>query len=197
MIMNGTLILISAPSGGGKNSVMRELMKRCDDAVQLVTTTTRQKRVGEQDGVDYYFISREQFEKKIQDDGFVEWNEYNGNLYGTEWNELSERLASHAVVFSQAEVHGKANLDKAQVPHISVFLLPERTDVLEKRLRGRGGMSDADIAERLRIADAEIGASHCYDLAIVNTEGDMQGTVEQIARFLAEKRGVPIYSART
>lgn len=168
---------------------MRELMKRYDDAAQLVTTTTRERREGETDGVDYYFISRPTFEKKIAKGEFVEYNEYNGNLYGTTWHELNARLSRHAVVFSQAEVHGKANLDKADIPHVSVFLLPESMNVLERRLLARGGMSDTDIAARLTISQKEIDASRSYDLRVVNREGRFRDTVEEIALFLDGRVG--------
>lgn len=169
---------------------MRELMKRYDDAVQLVTTTTRPRREGEKDSVDYYFISRDAFEKNAALGGFVEYNEYNGNLYGTAWHELNACLATHTVVFSQAEVHGKANLDAAKLPHISIFLLPEDLRVLEQRLRSRGGMKDEDIAERLRIAKEEIAASKSYDLRVVNKDGRFAETVEEIANFLKENKGL-------
>ena len=84
---NGILVLVSAPSGGGKNVVIRQLMARYPGSVQLVTTTTRPMRDGEKHGVDYYFISKEDFQYKLAAGGFVEHNEYNGNYYGTERGE--------------------------------------------------------------------------------------------------------------
>lgn len=185
--MKGTLILISAPSGGGKNAVIQSLMRTFGDAVQLVTTTSRPPREGEKHGVDYYFISKEEFQQKLDIGDFVEYNEYAGNYYGTEWAELHRCEESAALVFSQAEVHGKRSLDALKVPHISVFLLPESLEILEKRLEQRGGMARENIERRLEIAKAEIAEAETYDLPIVNTDGKMAETVDRIATFIRER----------
>ncbi len=182
----GTLVLISAPSGGGKNAVIRELLQRFPHSAQLVTTTTRPMRAGEQNGVDYHFLSRDAFLEKQAAGGFVETNEYAGNWYGTEWEKLNQALAQYDVVFSQAEVNGKENLDRQHVPHISIFLLPENLDILHQRLIARGGMDPANIAERLRIAEAEIEHGKRYDLALVNKEGAFQETIATVEKALRD-----------
>lgn len=186
---NGTLILVSAPSGGGKNAVIHALLKRFPNSVQLVTTTTRPMREGERDGVDYYFMPRATFETKLAQGDFVEHNEYAGNLYGTEWEKLRACQAAHPLVFSQAEVNGKQSLDALKVPHVSIFLLPESLDILEKRLRNRGGMPEENIRTRLEIAKAEIEVGKTYDLPLVNREGHMDETVDQIAAYIEETVG--------
>ncbi len=186
---SGILVLVSAPSGGGKNAVIHALLQRFPNSIQLVTTTTRPKREGEQDGVDYYFMPREQFEEQLRSGGFVEHNEYAGNLYGTEWDKLRACQASHQLVFSQAEVNGKQSLDRLRVPHISIFLLPESIDILEKRLRNRGGMPEDNIRERLDIAAREIEVGKTYDFPIVNREGYMGETVDSIASYIEERLG--------
>ncbi len=187
ILMNGLLVLVSAPSGGGKNAVIRALLKRVPDATQLVTTTTRQRRSGEIHGKDYYFISRDAFEKKISNGELVEWNEYAKNLYGTEWKELRERRARYSVVLSQAEVNGKKNLDRLHIPHLSFFLLPENFDVLKRRIRARGGVSEAVLDRRLAIARNEIEASEAYDYRIANKEGKMIETVAEIEGIIRER----------
>jgi guanylate kinase len=144
-------------------------------------------RAGERDGVDYYFISKSDFQAKLKAGGFVEYNEYNGNFYGTERAELERREAAHPLVFSQAEVHGKQSLDRLSIPHISVFLLPESMEVLRGRLEKRGGMTEADIQQRLAIAKEEIAASESYDLRIVNKEGFMESAVGEIAAYIDKK----------
>jgi guanylate kinase len=189
----GTLVLVSAPSGGGKNAIIRALLDRFTGAVQLVTTTTREKRPGEKEGVDYYYISKEEFKKKLADGEFVEYNEYADNFYGTQWQHLHEALATHKIVFSQAEVHGKASLDRLDVPHISIFLLPESLDVLKERIEERGGTSKESLAMRLETAKAEIQSSEMYDFPIVNKDGYMDKTIDAIVTYLAEEKGLAPY----
>ncbi len=183
----GLLILISSPSGGGKNTVIKSLLKYFDNAVQLVTTTTRKKRDGERDGVDYHFISRKKFEEKLEKKDFVEYNEYSGNLYGTQWKDLNESISSHKIVLSQADVHGKKNLDLQKVPHLSIFLLPENLSILEQRITRRGGVSKEDMKKRLQAAEKEISNSEIYDHRIVNRQGAMEKTIEEIKNII-EKR---------
>lgn len=188
----GKLVVISAPSGGGKNAIMRALLQRFENAAQLVTTTTRLPRPGERDGIDYHFISKELFQEKLAKGEFAEHNLYVDNYYGTEWQVLEDSLAAHNVVFSQVEVMGKKNLDRAGVPHVSIFLLPENLEVLDARLHKRGGMREEDIAARLEIAKYEIEASHIYDFRIVNHEGRLQETIRGITEYLGETHGLPL-----
>lgn len=183
---SGLLVLISSPSGGGKNSVIRELLKHVPHSAQFVTTTTRVKRAGEIDEKDYYFISHEAFQKKIDAGEFVEWNTYSENRYGTEWQHLIDFVSMYRVVFSQADVHGKKHLDDCAVPHLSIFLVPEHTDILRKRIIARGGVAKEDMDERLRIAEQEIAAANRYDYCIVNKEGQMQRTVETIETIIGQ-----------
>ncbi len=186
----GTLVLVSAPSGGGKTAIIRALLARYSDSMQLVTTTTREKRPGEQEGVDYYYISKEAFQEKLVQDEFVEYNEYAGNFYGTQWQHLRAALAAHSVVFSQAEVHGKASLDRLAVPHISIFLLPESLDILRGRIEQRGGTSEDSLMARLETAKEEIASADKYDLPIVNKDGYMDQTIEEIIAYLSEEHGL-------
>lgn len=188
----GKLVVISAPSGGGKNAIMRSLLQRFENAAQLVTTTTRPPRPGERDGIDYYFITKEAFLEKLEKKAFAEHNIYVDNYYGTEWQVLHDSLATYRIVFSQVEVTGKKNLDRAGVPHVSIFLLPESFDVLEARLHKRGGMKEADIAARLEIAKYEIEASEVYDFRIINHEGKLAETVQGIAKYLEEIEPLPL-----
>ncbi|PIZ95561.1 MAG: guanylate kinase [Candidatus Magasanikbacteria bacterium CG_4_10_14_0_2_um_filter_37_12] len=177
---NGLLVLISSPSGGGKNTVIKSLLKYFVHATQLVTTTTRKKRVGEQDGTDYHFINREEFETKLKNGDFVEYNEYSGSLYGTQWEDLTNAVSNHEIVLSQADVHGKKNLDKQGVPHLSIFLLPENLDVLKHRITQRGGVSNEDMQKRLEAAEHEIETSKIYDYQITNEQDNMEQTINMI-----------------
>ena len=184
----GILVLISSPSGGGKNSVIRKLIDHIDDAVQFVTTTTRDRREGEINGTDYHFISRNVFEKKIEAGDFVEYNDYAGNLYGTEKEKLDASLKEHNILFSQADVNGKHSLDKLDIPHLSIFLMPESMDVLRERIINRGGVSEEKMHERLQIAEEELETSKDYDVRVINKEGKLDETVDEIAGIIEEYR---------
>jgi guanylate kinase len=184
--MSGKLILISSPSGGGKNSVIKALLAQFKNATSFVTTTTRKKRKGEEHGKDYYFISREEFELMLEHEKFVEHNEYAGNLYGTEKAKLNEFLETYDLVFSQADVHGKHSLDKLDIPHLSIFLMPESLDVLKERIINRGGVSEEKMLERMKIAKEELETSKDYDFRIVNAEGKLEDTVKEIAGIIRE-----------
>ncbi|MBU0661052.1 guanylate kinase [Patescibacteria group bacterium] len=186
----GTLVLVSAPSGGGKNATIRALLNRFNNSTQLVTTTTRHKRPGEKDGIDYHFISKELFREKLVHDEFVEYNDYDGNLYGTQWVHLKTAQEEYELVFSQAEVNGKKHLDEQKVPHIAIFLVPEDFEILKQRIQKRGGTTADSIAERLVIAKQEVAASGIYDFPVVNKEGELEETINQIVQFLEEKTGV-------
>jgi len=180
----GLLVVISSTSGGGKDSVIRELLKIFSNSARLVTTTSRPTRPGNKEGVDYYFISREEFENRIKQDGFVEHNEYAGNFYGIEKSRLEESLKNNEIVFTQIEVNGKHNLDKVGVEHLSIFLVPDDFDNLAERIRGRGGVSEEKLKERLEIAKYEVEKSEDYDHKVVNIQGKFEETVDKVANII-------------
>jgi guanylate kinase len=188
--MSGTLVVISSPSGGGKNTVMRELIARIPNTARVVTTTTRAPREKELDGIDYYFLERSVFEEKLAQGEFVEYNEYAGNLYGLQKVHLDEALQQYRFVYCQADVHGKQSLDRLGIPHISIFLLPESLDVLEERVVQRGDVSDESLAARLEIAHDEIAVANTYELAIVNKNGALEEVVGEIVGFLGQASSI-------
>lgn len=183
----GLLVVISSPSGGGKDSVINELLKILPNSVRLLTTTSRPLRPGNLEGVDYHFVSKEEFEAKIKNNEMVEYNNYAGNYYGIEKARLSEVLNKYDLVFTQIEVNGKSNLDKQDIKHLSFFLLPDSLEILADRIRQRGGVSEDLIVKRLEIAQQEIDKSENYDYRILNKDGKFQQTVEQIKQIIEEK----------
>lgn len=183
----GLLVVISSPSGGGKDSVINALLKRIPDSVRLVTTTSRQPRPGNIEGLDYYFISKDDFVKKIEAGDFVEYNFYADNYYGTQKKHLEALLREHALVLTQIEVNGKHNLDKAGIKHLSIFLLPESLDQLRERIIKRGGITPDVIDERMAIAKREIQASSDYDKKLVNAEGKLEETIDKITEIIKKK----------
>ncbi len=184
--MAGLLVVISSPSGGGKDSVINALLKQFAGSSRFVTTTSRPPRPGNQEGVDYHFLSSSEFVKKIEQGEFIEYNFYAGHYYGTEAKRLKKALAQSPLVLTQIEVNGKHNLDKAGIPHLAVFLLPESLAVLKHRIEERGGVSKTDLAERLAIAEKEIAASGDYNCRIVNAEGKLAETIKKIAKIISE-----------
>ncbi len=183
----GRLVVISAPSGTGKNSIINELLRRVPNATRLVTTTTRAMRPGEVEGVDYFFLDRNTFIHKVEQGDFVEHAEYVGNLYGMQKQHLYQALEQYDVVFANPEVQGKQALDRLEIPHIAIFLAPEDLDTLEERIVRRGGTDDQAVMERMTIAGEEMRQAKRYDKIIINREGKMMEAVEEILVFLDHK----------
>lgn len=180
----GLLLIISSPSGGGKDSVIRELLKIFPNSARFITTTSRPPRPGNTNGVDYYFINQKQFAKQIKNGDFLEYNIYAGQYYGTEKEKLEKMLSQHDIVFTQIEVNGKHNLDKQDIENVSIFLLPENLEILKKRIQRRGGLTPEIITERLKTAEKEILDSADYDYRLVNKDGKMSETVNEIATII-------------
>lgn len=180
----GKLIIISSPSGGGKDSVINALLKIMPNSVRLITTTSREPRPGNKNGVDYYFVSVAEFENKIKNNEMVEYNNYAGNYYGIEKKNLNTALANNDWVFTQIEVNGKQHLDEQNIPNISIFLLPESLEILAERIRHRGGVNEDKIQERLKIAQNEMDKSVIYDYRVVNTDGKFEETIAKIREIL-------------
>ncbi len=169
MVVSGVLLVISAPSGAGKLTLLNEIRARKEDRfVTTVSATTRQPRKGEEHGVDYYFVDREAFIARRDRGEFVEWAEVHGNLYGTLNAELDRCLETGKDVILELDVQGMKNLCKLREDVVSVFLMPPSLEELERRLRNRGTDDDDVIALRLKNARNEIGDRHAFDYIVVN-----------------------------
>lgn len=186
MKQKGLLVVISAPSGGGKDSVIRELLKRIPNSARCLTTTSRPPRPGNVEGVDYHFVSEAEFLDNIERGAFVEYNKYAGNYYGTEKSVLDRALETYDVVYTQVETNGKRSFDRLKIPHLSIFLLPESLEVLRNRIIARGGHTREEIDERLLIAQQQIAEAGIYDLVIVNEQGRFDHTVAQVIQAIQE-----------
>ena len=162
------LIILSGPSGSGKDTVLNKLTENRDDIKISISMTTRQKRNDEIDGLNYYFVSREYFEKKIADNNMLEYAEYADNLYGTPKAPVDEMLRNGKAVILKIEVQGAEKIRKIYPEVISIFLMPPSVRVLEERLRGRNSEDEETLNHRLVIAREEIRRASEYDYIVIN-----------------------------
>ena len=170
-LKQGKFIVVSGPSGVGKGTICNILMKEMR-AEYSVSFTTREKRVGEIDGVNYNFISKEEFEKQINDGKFLEYNIYNGNYYGTSKDFVMEKINKGINIFSEIDVNGAKNIKKIFPDALLIYIAPPSIDELRKRLINRGTESIDKIEERLKIAEEELKQVSFYDNVIVNDNLD-------------------------
>lgn len=186
MTDNGMLIVFSGPSGSGKDTVLNKLINERDDTRLSISMTTRNLREGEIDGVHYYFVDRDFFEKKIEADGMLEYAEYAGNLYGTPKDPVYEMIKAGKVVILEIEVQGAEKIMKKYPEVVSVFLMPPSLRVLEERLRGRNTDDEETINHRLVIAREEIRKSSDYDYIVVND--DIENAVRKFSGIIDAER---------
>lgn len=165
----GKLIIVSAPSGCGKGTMLKEILKD-DRYYYSVSSTTREPREEDIDGVTYNFLTREQFEEKIKKDEWLEYAEYCNNYYGTPKTVTFSKLDEGKDVILEIEVEGAENVKKAYPEAVSIFILPPSIQELERRLRKRGSEEEDVIEKRIERAKYEISQSDKYDYRVVNGE---------------------------
>ena len=172
------LFVVSGAAGTGKDSVVKALREAHPEIEKTVSATTRAPRPGEQEGVDYYYRTREQFQHLIDTDQVVEHNFYNGNYYGTLREEVDKRI----------DVHGAANIRRMFPGATTIFLLPPSVEELERRLRGRGTETEASILERLDTAKKELAEQEKFTLTLVNDEVD--ACAEKLYGIIRQRAGL-------
>ena len=169
----GVLLIVSGPSGAGNGTVCSEYMKRRPETFLSISATSRSPRPGDEDGVTYFFKTREQFEKMIEDDGFLEYAEFCGNYYGTPKEPAITAIKNGRDVILEIEVQGAYKVKEKCPDAILVFVLPPSPDVLRQRLTGRGTESPDVIEKRIGEAHREILRGANYDYIIVNDKLDL------------------------
>ncbi len=176
------LIIITGPSGVGKGTVVKELLDRNKDIWLSISATTRNPRVGEKDGLNYYFISEERFKDMIDKKEFLEWAQFAGNYYGTPLSTVNEKIEKGFIVLLEIEVEGAKQIKEKFPEALSIFLLPPSKAELEKRIRNRGTEKEEAIDRRLSRADYEIASSDEFDFVLTNH--DVDETVKEVFKII-------------
>ncbi len=178
----GLLIVLSGPSGVGKGTVCSELRRRHADLVYSVSATTRKPREGEQDGVNYFFKTHDEFRRMIAEDALLEYAEYVGNYYGTPRDFVERTLAAGKDIILEIEVQGALKVKEKFPEGVFVFLLPPSLGELKQRITGRGTETQSVIDHRLSVAVEEMNLLYHYDYAVVNDRID--SACERIAAIM-------------
>lgn len=176
------LTLIAGPSGVGKGTLVARLLERHPRIWLSVSATTRAPREGEQDGVNYVFLSRDAFEERVAAGGFLEWAEFAGNLYGTPRQPLEAKLAEGRPVLLEIELEGARQVRRSFPAGFQLLLKPPSFAELERRIRGRGTDAEAAIERRLERARAELAAEAEFDAVLVND--DLEVALAELERLM-------------
>lgn len=191
----GLLVIISAPSGAGKDVVIDRLVRKLDDAVVYVTATSRKPRPGEIEGTHYYFYSPEKFREEIEAGNFLEWSMVHGEFKGVRRDVLGDTLRNRRIVIVKPDPQGMRKI-KSQLPEaLTVFIMPPSVETLKRRLDIRGTETPEQREIRLRNAEIEMAAAPEYDYVVVNEDGKIEETVDQIAKIIRKEAKRPRHYA--
>lgn len=166
----GLLIILSAPSGCGKDTVFKAIKDLRNDVVESISATTRKPRDGEVEGVNYYFKSESDFQLMVVNDELLEYARYNNFYYGTPVSEVEKAINDGKICFLIIDVQGAQSILKVRPDAISIFLLPPSLDILEKRLINRSTNDSEDVKNRMKIAQREIDMAPLYKYIVVNDD---------------------------
>ncbi len=177
------VFVITGPSGVGKGTLIRGLMERLEQLELSVSATTRAPRPGEQDGVDYHFLTREEFDRRVAAHDFVEHAAYAGRSYGTLRSELEARVRAGTPVVLEIEVQGARQVRAAMPEAVQVFIAPPSLEALRTRLIGRGTDDAEEVERRLQVAEEELAAQPEFGYVVVNDR--LEDALEQLTRIVA------------
>jgi guanylate kinase len=181
------VFVITGPSGVGKGTLIRGLLERIPELELSTSATTRKPRPGEEDGVDYYFLTPQQFADRVTAGEFVEHATYSGNMYGTLRSELERRAQERSPVVLEIEVQGARQVREAIPEAVAVFIAPPSLDALRVRLVGRGTDSPEEVEERLRTAERELEAQPEFGYVVVNDR--LEQATDELEGIV--RRGLP------
>lgn len=185
--MKGNLIIISSPSGGGKGTLIKEILRTVPRIGYSVSYTTRARRVGEEHGRDYFFVSKNEFAALVKADEFVEYAEVHGNLYGTSVSEVRREIERGYDVILEIDVQGANSIRRKMPEAVGIFILPPSFEVLRARLVSRATEKQEDLAVRLRNSITEVRQYEYFDYVVINDE---------VARAVADLQNI-ILAERT
>lgn len=168
MSNTGLLIVFSGPSGAGKDTILKKLLESSQNIKLSISATTRSPRTGEQDGIDYHFLTKEKFLQLIEKDEMLEHAEYCGNFYGTPSAPIKNWMNGGNDVILEIEVQGGSQIKKKRPDCVSIFILPPSIQELEKRLRARNTENEETIQKRMAVAREEIKLAKNYDYVVIN-----------------------------
>ncbi len=189
--MNKKLFVISGCSGVGKGTVLKEFMARnSDDFMLSVSCTTRKPRVGEVDGVNYFFLTHEEFEKAVQEDKFLEHAQFAGNFYGTKKKFIKQKFEEGLNIILEIETQGALQVKSKMPEAVLIFIAPpgQGVDELEKRLRGRNTEDEETIQRRLAEAKVELERAKQYDYVVVND--DLEHAINEVEEITRKELGL-------
>ncbi|MEG8946854.1 guanylate kinase [Rosettibacter firmus] len=166
------LFVFSAPSGAGKTTIVRDILKSFPEFKFSVSATTRKKRANEIDGVDYYFISEEEFKRKIDNNEFVEWEKFYDHYYGTLKKTIDENLANGFTTIFEVDVKGALNIKKVYPDAVLIFIAPPSIDELKERLKKRNTETDEELKKRIDRAEMELSYKNNFDYVVENINLD-------------------------
>ncbi|MBD3226387.1 MAG: guanylate kinase [Caldithrix sp.] len=182
MRFKSSYIIFSAPSGGGKTTIVRQLQQKYEETAISVSATTRPKRNNEVHGRDYFFLSRQEFEKAIQQDRFLEYEQVHGNYYGTLKETVENMSARGQVVLFDIDVNGALSIKQQFPKAISLFIKPPSKEELIRRLQRRQSERESDIRKRLQRLDYEYARSEHFDHIIINDQ--LSETINQVESLI-------------
>ncbi|MGN0554759.1 MAG: guanylate kinase [Candidatus Fimenecus sp.] len=185
MSEQGKLILFSGPSGVGKDTLLDILIRKNPNFQKSISITTRERREGEVDGVDYYFITPDDFEAMLDFGEVLEFAKYGKNLYGTPKKPVDKWLAEGKSVILKIEVQGAAKIKKMYPDALAIFIMPPSMEILEHRLRQRGTENEDDLVRRLTIARDEIKKSRDYDYIVINDS--LEAAADEVLDILSKE----------
>jgi guanylate kinase len=180
----GLLFVVSGPSGAGKDTLLEALRARRHDVRYSVSATTRAPRPEERHGEHYFFLSRQEFERRRDGGGLLEWREYNGNLYGTPRDYIEQTLAKGDDLIVKPEVNGALAIKAAYPEAVLIFLVPDGFANLRSRLVARGTDSGEQIEDRIAIAREELKFARNFEYLVVNEQGRMEAALDSVAAIL-------------
>lgn len=182
------LVVLSGPSGVGKDAVLTRMREGPVPYHFTVTATTRAQRPGERDGVDYIFLTPPQFDQMVEQDGFLEWAHVYGNRYGVPKEQVRKALDQGKDVLLKADVQGAATMKRLAPEAVFIFLVAPSLEELERRLQDRKTESTTDVNLRLRTARAEMGHQPMFDHVVVNADNALDDAVAEIEAIIARER---------